>query len=80
VEDVFMPTPASPDTNNFRCNACGRYLNSEAELREHEIECRRAKMATAKGAGDLKEQDRTPHLKNDQESTAEPFQHGTRTS
>lgn len=75
-----MPTPASPGTNRFRCNACGRYFNDDAELREHEIDCRIAKESTRTGAAELSEEDRRPHLPNDQESKEHPFQHGTRRS
>lgn len=32
-------------TNQFHCESCGRDLNTEAELRTHEIECRLAKQA-----------------------------------
>ena len=73
-----MPTPAGPNTNEFRCNACGRYFNTQSELGTHETECRRAKTSTEFGARDLEQQDAEPHLKNDHESTLEPFQHGTR--
>src|SRR5438309_7924896 len=40
---------AGPDTNEFRCNACGRFFNSRSELSAHEGECRLAKAATASG-------------------------------
>ncbi|HZU26029.1 MAG TPA: hypothetical protein VFA04_10930 [Bryobacteraceae bacterium] len=73
-----MPSPAGPGTNQFRCNACGRYFNTQEELSTHEVECREAKQATRTGAAQLAEQDRTPHLPNDQESKEHPFQHGTR--
>ena len=43
-----MPTPASPETNRFRCDACGRHFNTEAELQQHARECSAAK---ATGAG-----------------------------
>jgi hypothetical protein len=72
-----MPTPASPDTNNFRCNACGRYFNTQNELSSHEAECRPAKMATESGRRDLEESDRNPRPKNDHDSVEHPFQHGT---
>lgn len=45
------PTPgrnAIPGTNQFRCETCGRYFNTRAELSQHETECRAAKAATAK--------------------------------
>jgi tRNA(Ile2) C34 agmatinyltransferase TiaS len=73
-----MPTPASPGTNEYRCNACGRYFNTPEELSSHEVECRAAKQATPEGARELAEQDATPHLPNDQESKEHPFQHGTK--
>ena len=44
-----MPTPASPDTNQFRCGACGRFFNSKEELERHQPECEAAK---ASGSGD----------------------------
>ena len=34
-----MPTPQSPGTNKFRCEACGRHFNTPQELTEHEREC-----------------------------------------
>lgn len=71
-----MPTPAGPGTNQFRCNACGRYFNTEGELREHDLECRAAKQSTETGRENLKREDSTPHLPNDQESDQVPFQHG----
>jgi len=73
-----MPSPASPGTNQFRCNACGRYFNTQEELSTHETECRAAKQATREGAAELAQQDRETHLPNDQESKEHPFQHGTR--
>jgi tRNA(Ile2) C34 agmatinyltransferase TiaS len=71
-----MPTPASPGTNQFRCNACGRYFNTQSELSEHEVECRAAKAATSEGERELREQDSQPHLPNDAESKEHPFEHG----
>lgn len=73
-----MPTSASPGTNQFRCNACGRYFNTQAELGQHEVECRAAKASTQEGSRELREQDKQPHLPNDAESKDHPFQHGTR--
>jgi tRNA(Ile2) C34 agmatinyltransferase TiaS len=73
-----MPTNASEGTNQFRCNACGRYFNTEAELSEHETECRAAKMSTAESRRELTEQDSEPHQPNDAESKEHPFQHGRR--
>lgn len=72
-----MPTPASPGTNEFRCNACGRYFNTQGELSTHEIECRVAKESTEFGRQELEREDHKPHLPNDQESKEERFQHGT---
>ena len=73
-----MPSPASPETSQYRCNACGRYFNAPGELSVHEAECRAAKVATETGARDLEAEDSRPHLPNDQESKEHPFQHGTR--
>jgi hypothetical protein len=58
---------AGPGTNQFRCSGCGRYFNTEAELRTHETECRVAKAATAGGRDSLRPQDTTPHEPNDAE-------------
>ena len=46
-----MPTPASPGTNQYPCDACGRHLNSEGELTEHARECVAAKQS---GSGDTR--------------------------
>jgi len=73
-----MPTPANPGTNQFRCNACGRYFNAAEELSQHEIECRTAKLATQNGRADLAQEDSEPHLPNDAESKDHPFEHGRR--
>jgi hypothetical protein len=73
-----MPTPASPGTNQFRCNACGRYFNTADELSTHEADCRAAKVATHTGAENLREEDSRPHAPNDAESKEHPFQHGTK--
>jgi len=75
-----MLSTASPGTNQFRCNACGRYFNTETELSTHETECRAAKMTTEAGRAELEEQDSRPHMPNDQESEAHPFQHGRQTN
>jgi hypothetical protein len=40
-----MPSTASPDTNQFRCEACGRYFNSPEEFKRHATECDGAKMS-----------------------------------
>ena len=38
---------AGSDTNQFRCETCGRYFNTREELSQHDTECRLAKAATA---------------------------------
>lgn len=38
---------AGPNTNQFRCQTCGRYFNTQEELSQHEPECQLAKAATA---------------------------------
>lgn len=66
--DSNRPAPggkAAPETNQFRCNACGRYFNTEDELTGHERECRLAKQATPAGRDTLQREDATPHPKND---------------
>ncbi len=40
---------AGPGTNQFHCESCGRYFNTQAELSAHETDCRLAKAATAAG-------------------------------
>ncbi len=60
-----MPTPASAQTNQYRCNACGRYFNTEDQLRGHEVECRAAKASTPEGRENLREEDSQPHARND---------------
>ena len=72
-----MPTPAGPDANRFRCNECGRWLNTERELAEHQTECELAKSATETGRQNLEQESQTPRAKNDHDSTQNPFQHGT---
>jgi len=72
-----MPSPASPGTNQFRCNACGRYFNTQQELSAHEPECRTAKVSTNTGREELERQDATEHEPNDAESKRDRFQHGT---
>jgi hypothetical protein len=37
---------AGPGTNQFQCDSCGRYFNTQEELSQHETECRLAKAAT----------------------------------
>lgn len=73
-----MPRAAGPDTNQFRCSACGRYLNTASELSTHEIECRLAKASTEAGRASLQHEDSTPHAPNDAESKEHRFQHGTK--
>jgi hypothetical protein len=46
-----MPTPANPNTNQFRCESCGRHFNSQEELKTHEPKCSAAK---ATGSGSTK--------------------------
>jgi len=55
----------APETNQFRCNACARYFNTEEELTGHERECRLAKQATPAGRDALQREDALPHRKND---------------
>src|ERR671933_575749 len=55
---------AGPETNNFRCSACGRFFNTQGELSAHEGECRLAKAATASGRQSLEHEDSTPHARN----------------
>jgi hypothetical protein len=43
---VITGRNAGPDTNQFRCETCGRYFNTQEELTDHETECRLAKGAT----------------------------------
>ncbi|HET8547748.1 MAG TPA: hypothetical protein VFL57_07090 [Bryobacteraceae bacterium] len=72
-----MPPPASPGTNQFRCNACGRYFNTQGELSGHEIECRALRQATETGRRSLEKEDRTHHEPNDAETKHDRFKHGT---
>lgn len=71
---------AGPETNQFRCNACGRYFNSGSDLAAHETECRLAKVSTQEGREELAREDATPHARNDADSKEHPFEHGTRKS
>lgn len=71
---------AGPNTNQFRCNACGRYFNTQRELSAHEPECRLAKAATAGGRDSLRHEDQSAHAPNDEDSKQHPFQHGTKQS
>jgi hypothetical protein len=45
---VVTGREAGPNTNQFRCETCGRYFNTQEELSAHETECRLAKQATAR--------------------------------
>lgn len=45
----FTGRNAASNTNQFQCESCGRFFNTETELSAHEIECRLAKQATAAG-------------------------------
>jgi len=56
---------AGPETNQFRCSACGRFFNSPGELSAHEGECRLAKAATASGRQSLEHEDSEPRPRND---------------
>ena len=52
-EDTVHPITgrnAAPGTNEFQCESCGRFFNTEAEVSAHEVECRLAKQATAAGS------------------------------
>jgi len=40
---------AGPGTNQFQCESCGRYFNTQQELSEHAVDCRLAKAATSTG-------------------------------
>jgi len=60
-----VPTGPDPNAHNFRCNACGRFFDTEAELKQHEFECRAAKVSTPEGARELAEEDSKPHPKDD---------------
>ncbi len=71
---------AGPGTNEFRCNACGRYFNSSEELSQHEPECRLAKEATPAGRESLRHEDGSIHEPNDAESKEKRFEHGTKRS
>jgi len=44
-----MPTPANPEDNQFRCEACGRHFNSMGELKLHQTDCLAAKAAGKTG-------------------------------
>lgn len=72
-----MPTPAGPETNNFRCDACGRWFNTGEQLSNHQAECVVARQTTDAGRRNLESQREETHSKNDHDSTEYPFQHGT---
>ncbi len=42
-----MPTPASPGTNQFRCDSCGRWFNTEEEISRHQVDCKGAEQSGA---------------------------------
>ncbi len=52
-----MPTAAGPETNSYRCEACGRHFNTEHELHEHAKECAAVK-ATGSGSKKARQGDR----------------------
>lgn len=55
-------------SNEIRCQACGRYFASSAELREHEVPCRAAKKATDEGRRQLRGETEDPNLPEEGES------------
>ncbi len=67
-----MPSPAPEGTNQFRCNACGRYFNAPSELRDHETQCRAAKSATEAGRASLEYEDSVEHPPNDSDKRGAP--------
>jgi hypothetical protein len=71
-----MPTPAGEHTNEFHCESCGRYFNTQAELTAHEGECRLAKVASPAGRATLEQEEQTDRGKND--SNVREFEHGTK--
>jgi hypothetical protein len=48
-DHVVTGRNAGPNTNQFRCESCGRWFNTKAELDAHSPECQLAKAATAAG-------------------------------
>ncbi len=66
-DHVTTGREAGPNTNQYRCSGCGRYFNTQNELRGHELECRTAKAATASGRESLQHEDSTPHMRNDKD-------------
>jgi hypothetical protein len=71
-----MPSPASPEKNNFRCDACGRRFNTLEQLRGHEADCAPARQTTQAGRRELEDQRSHSPAKNDAGSNEHPFQHG----
>ena len=71
---------ASKGEHQFRCNACGRWFETETEFTEHTPECRLAKEATLSGRDQLSRQDRESHEPGDRDSDKTPFLHRTKTS
>ncbi len=49
----------------YRCGACGRFFDTEGELRTHEPECRSAKQATESGTHLLERDEHMPHPTDD---------------
>jgi transposase-like protein len=71
-----MPSPASPNTSQYRCDSCGRYFDDRATLAAHEAECRLAKMTTETGRKELEREEHAEHVPND--ADIREFQHGTK--
>lgn len=44
-----MPSPASPGTNRFRRESCGRWFTTEEEFRNHRVECEAAERSGRTG-------------------------------
>jgi hypothetical protein len=64
-----MPTNAAPDMNQFRCDACGRHFNTEADLKSHRAECAAAK---ASGSGNAETSKGTAEEGDDREWVSTP--------
>ena len=58
-----MPTPAGPETNQFRCSSCGRYFNEQGEFEQHEREC---------SARQTRAQENPPDAEHDREWSSVP--------
>jgi hypothetical protein len=58
-----MPTPASPETNQFHCKSCGRFFNEKDEFEKHEREC---------AARQSRTQTEPPDFERDREWTSVP--------